>query len=66
MPGVKDITSDLGKLREKKVLPSGEAPVLPGNWIPERKPAFNAFGWFFWVLIGSFLLFQLVFLAWIA
>ena len=66
MPGVKDITKDLGELRKRNILPSGEPPVLPNPWTRERKQAFNPFGLFFWTLIALFLVLQLAFLAWIA
>lgn len=66
MPGVKDITSDLGKLRKRNILPDGQPPVLPGNWVAERRQAFNSFGFFFWTVIACFLGLQLAFLLWIA
>ena len=65
MPGVRDITKDIGKLRDKNVLPRGQAPVLPQAYRLERKPAFNYPGFFFWILIAFFLVLQLAFLFWL-
>ncbi|NDV62170.1 hypothetical protein G0Q06_06900 [Puniceicoccales bacterium CK1056] len=65
MPGAKDITGDIGKLRNRNVLPRGEAPVLPNLSHQERKIAFNALSFFFWTLVCLFLVLQLVFLAWL-
>ncbi|HSH08801.1 MAG TPA: hypothetical protein VK995_00320 [Oceanipulchritudo sp.] len=66
MPRVKDITHDLGKLRDKNILPTGVAPVMPQMYRLERKPAFNAPGFLFWVLIIVFLALQAIFLFWLA
>jgi hypothetical protein len=66
MPGAKDITGDLGKLRQHKVLPRGEAPILPHRSQQERKTAFNALSFFFWTLVVIFLVLQLAFLAWLS
>lgn len=66
MPQAKDITSDLGKLRKHKVMPTGVAPVMPQTYKLERKPAFNGSGFLFWMLIGSFLVMQVLFLGWLA
>jgi len=66
MPHVKDITHDLGKLRDKHVLPTGAAPVLPQAFRLERPPAFNGPGFLFWVLICVFLALQAIFLFWLA
>jgi hypothetical protein len=66
MPGVKDITSDIGRLRKRNILPDGTPPALPTHWVSERKQAFNPFGWFFWTVIALFLLLQIVFLVWVA
>jgi len=65
MPRVKDITGDLGKLRKREVLPTGEAPVLPQQFKLERKPAFNGSSFFFWIMIGFFIVLQVVFLLWL-
>jgi len=65
MPRVKDITGDLGKLRKREVLPKGEAPVLPQQFKLERKPAFNGSSFFFWTMIGFFLVLQVFFLFWL-
>ena len=66
MPGVKDITRDIGKLRNRNILPKGQAPVLPQIHRLERQPAFNATGIFFWIMIGFFLALQVIFLFWLA
>lgn len=66
MPRVKDITGDLGKLRKKKVLPSGEAPALPHPSNLERKMAFNPSSFFFWTVIFCFIVLQFGFLFWLA
>ena len=66
MPGAKDITGDLGKLRKRKVLPRGEAPVLPHASHQERRIAFNALSFFFWTLVCIFLVLQLAFLTWLS
>ena len=66
MPRVKDITGDLGKLSKRQVLPKGEAPVMPQQYKLERKPAFNGSSFFFWTIIGFFLVLQVVFLFWLA
>lgn len=65
MPGAKDITGDLGKLRKRNVFPGGEAPSLPHPAHQERKTAFNGWSFFFWTLIGLFLVLQLGFLVWL-
>lgn len=66
MTRVKDITHDLGKLRDRKVLPSDgrPIPVASAGW--ERKLAFNAAGFFFWTLIVLMVGLQFAFLAWLA
>lgn len=66
MPGAKDITGDLGKLRQRKVLPQGQAPTLPSVHHQERKIAFNALSFFFWTLVCLFFVLQLAFLAWLS
>ncbi|MGC9451587.1 MAG: hypothetical protein ACP5I4_09080 [Oceanipulchritudo sp.] len=66
MPGARDITKDLGKLRKRNLLPAGEPPVLPAGPPGERRQAFNAFGFFFWTIIFLFLFLQGVFLIWLA
>ena len=65
MPGVKDITRDIGKLRNKDVLPKGQPPVAPQFARLERKLGFNATGYFSWIMIGFFLALQLFFLLWL-
>lgn len=65
MPQVKDITGDLGKLRERNVLPQGAPPPSTPVQL-ERKPAFNPFSLFFWTLVVLFALLQFGFLAWLA
>ena len=66
MPGVKDITRDIGKLRKRDILPKGEAPVMPRLHRLERQPAFNASGVFSWIMIGFLLALQVIFLFWLA
>ncbi len=66
MPKAKDITGDLHQLSKRKVLPKGEAPVMPQAHRLERKAAFNGSSFFFWILIGSFLLMQVGFLIWLS
>lgn len=66
MPRVKDITGDLGKLRERKVLPSGDRSPNPVPSQLERKPAFNPASFFFWTLVVLFICLQFGFLAWLA
>jgi hypothetical protein len=66
MPGAKDITKDLGKLRKRNILPAGEPPVLPSGNLGERRQAFNAWGFFFWTFIVIFLCLQALFLFWLA
>jgi hypothetical protein len=64
MPQVKDITGDLGKLRDYKVLPQGDPPHATPEQL-ERKPAFNPFSFFFWTLIVLFIVLQFGFLVWL-
>lgn len=64
MPKAKDITGDIGKLRDKAVLPAGAAPPMPVARL-ERKPAFNSISFFFWTLIIFFLVLQAGFLIWL-
>jgi hypothetical protein len=66
MPRVKDITGDLGKLREHKVLPTGERTPAVRPVQLERKPAFNPASFFFWTLVALFVFLQFGFLAWLA
>jgi len=64
MPGVKDITRDIGKLRKRDLPPKAEAPALLQRL--ERQPAFNASGVFSWIVICFFLALQVFFLFWLA
>lgn len=66
MPHVHDITGDIGKLRSKRVLPSGEPPTLPREIHAERKMAFNAISFSLWTLIVLFFVLQFAFLVWLA
>ena len=66
MPGAKDITGDLGKLRDRKVLPQGQPPALPDPSHQERRIAFNGLSFFFWTLVVLFLVLQLAFLTWLS
>ncbi|MFO7724843.1 MAG: hypothetical protein R6V45_04760 [Oceanipulchritudo sp.] len=62
----RDITGDLGKLRDRGVLPSGkERPVSPPA-LEERQPGTNLPGIFFWSVIGGCLVLQFVFLIWLS
>ena len=66
MPKVKDLTHDIGKLRKRNVLPTGDAPMTSPVLPMERKQAFNGSGFFFWLLVFFFLALQAVFLFWLA
>lgn len=66
MPKAKDITGDLHQLSRRKVLPKGEAPVMPQAYRLERKPAFNGSSFLFWTLILCFLFLQAAFLVWLS
>ena len=65
MPHVKDITGDLGKLRNKGALPGGQAPALPLPVARGRTMATNSASIFFWAIILAALALQLAFLLWL-
>jgi hypothetical protein len=65
MPHVKDITGDLGKLRDKGALPRGEAPTLPQPVARGRTMALNSISIFFWATILAALALQVAFLIWL-
>jgi hypothetical protein len=66
MPRVKDITGDLGKLREHKALSPERRPPAMHDVQLERKPAFNPASFFFWTLVALFICLQFAFLVWLA
>ena len=65
MPYVKDITGDLGKLRDKGALPKGRAPTLPQPFARGRTMAPNCASIFFWATILAALALQGAFLIWL-
>ena len=65
MPKARDITGDLGKLRDRGALPSGKERPIPTRPPKERKPAPNLAGIFSWSVIGGCLLLQFLFLLWL-
>lgn len=65
MPGVKDITGDLGKLSQRKAFSKGGKPALPAPGRLERRPAFNASSFFSWTVIALFIGLQAAFIIWL-
>jgi len=68
MPSPRDITGDLGKLREKGVLPKGETPRFRSQMLSsaERRMAPNYPGLLGTVVLLAVLSLQAVILGWLA
>ena len=66
MAKARDITGDLGNLRNRGVLPSGKERPLPVRSLEERKPGTNLPGIFCWSVIGGCLVLQCIFLVWLS
>lgn len=63
MARIKDLTGDLGRLRDRNPLP--ERASGPQSELLERPMAINGSGVFAWSCVGAYLVLQLAFMVWL-